>query len=220
MELVSNYEIFCAILPAGQGSKALRLAKEHGAKSSQIFYGLGMSESLLLERLGLAEIKKEIFLTVIDVQLVAKLYQVFTERFKLDRANHGIAFSLPLKHCFLNKNESAIKFSQEEEHVSYEAIFTIVNKGLAEEVMEAAKEAGAPGGTLIHGRGTGSKEKIKLFDLDIEPEKDIILILAPSDQCEKIALAIDSRIKANNTAGGIIFGLPVTRTYGLYQAKD
>lgn len=61
----------------------------------------------------------------------------------------------------------------------FHLIVSIVNNGFFEHAMEAAKEAGATGGTLIHARGLGSKEAVKYLGITIEPEKDLILIVAP-----------------------------------------
>lgn len=61
--------------------------------------------------------------------------------------------------------------------IEYDLIVTIVNKGFAQEVVEASKKAGAEGGTILQGRGTGIHEKAKLFNIVIEPEKEVILTL-------------------------------------------
>ncbi len=58
----------------------------------------------------------------------------------------------------------------------YEAIFCIVNAGYSELVMDAAKEVGARGGTVIHARGTANKEAEQYFKITIQPEKDIVMI--------------------------------------------
>ncbi|MEE0931069.1 MAG: hypothetical protein UIM53_08715, partial [Acutalibacteraceae bacterium] len=65
-------------------------------------------------------------------------------------------------------------------------IMTIVNEGYAEKVMTEAKKKGATGGTTINGRGLASGKAIKFIGLSIEPEKDIILILVPSEKKKDI----------------------------------
>ena len=40
----------------------------------------------------------------------------------------------------------------------YEVILCIVNSGFSDAVMDAAKEFGARGGTVIHARGTANTE--------------------------------------------------------------
>ena len=53
----------------------------------------------------------------------------------------------------------------------YEAIFCIVNAGFSDAVMDAAKELGARGGTVIHARGTANSDAEKLYQITIQPEK-------------------------------------------------
>lgn len=101
--------------------------------------------------------------------------------------------------------------------MKYEAIFTIVDKGKADEVIDAAKLAGSTGGTVIHGRGSGSHDKAKLFNIPIEPEKDIILILAQSHKTDAIVNSIRERLNIDKPGAGIIFTLDVKRTLGLFQ---
>ena len=73
------------------------------------------------------------------------------------------------------------------------------------------------GGTVIHGRGSGTEEKEKLFNIVIEPEKDIILILSKVDEVEKITNAIKKVLNISKPGAGIIFTLDVTKTLGLYE---
>lgn len=53
----------------------------------------------------------------------------------------------------------------------YEMILCIVNAGFSETVMEAAKEVGARGGTVIHARGTANKEAEQYFHITIQLER-------------------------------------------------
>ncbi len=78
--------------------------------------------------------------------------------------------------------------------MKYEAIFTIVDRGVSDSVIDAATKAGSTGGTIIHGRGgSGTQETAKLFNLEIEPEKDIILILSKVDKTEDIVTSIEEK---------------------------
>ena len=101
--------------------------------------------------------------------------------------------------------------------MKYEAIFTIVDKGMSDQVIEAANRAGSTGGTVIHGRGSGTEATAKLFDLKIEPEKDIILILSKSEITQSIVDSIKISIDAEQRGKGIIFVLDVNRVTGLYK---
>ncbi|MGI5901841.1 MAG: P-II family nitrogen regulator [Desulfitobacteriia bacterium] len=97
----------------------------------------------------------------------------------------------------------------------FELIVTIVEWGFSEEVVEASKAAGAEGGTIIRGRGTGIHENIKLFGLNIEPEKEIVLTLVKAEQTEKILSAIVEAVELEKPHRGIAFVLDVERAVGI-----
>ena len=101
------------------------------------------------------------------------------------------------------------------ENIEFELIITIVDKGQCGKVIEASKEAGAEGGTIITGRGSGVHEKAKLFSFTIEPEKDIILTLVPKDRTQKVLEAIVKASELNEPGKGIAFVVDVERVTGI-----
>ena len=62
----------------------------------------------------------------------------------------------------------------------YQMVMAIVNNGFTDLVMNAAKNAGARGGTIMTAHGTGNKEIEKFFGVVVTPEKEIVMILVPS----------------------------------------
>ncbi|HZK33490.1 MAG TPA: P-II family nitrogen regulator, partial [Tissierellaceae bacterium] len=203
----------------GKGSKALKLAKRLGAMGGTIFLGKGTVSNELLNVLGLLEIRKEIFITIIDEDLESNFYDEMSKKFSLEKPNTGVAFSIPLKR-FLRISQPMDLSNTEKRDVNkvdYEAIFVIVDKGLSDNVLDSAKSAGSRGGTVIHGRGSGTKAKEKLFNIEIEPEKDIVLILAKEEEAKKIVDSIKEGLNICDPGAGIIFVLDVNRTLGLYS---
>jgi nitrogen regulatory protein PII len=97
----------------------------------------------------------------------------------------------------------------------YHLIIAIVNTGHFEQVMEAAKAAGATGGTLVHARGLGSKEAVKYLGITIQPEKDLVLILAPKNKRHAIMESITREAGLNTPGKGICFSLPVNYAVGV-----
>ena len=97
----------------------------------------------------------------------------------------------------------------------YEAIFCVVNTGFSDEVMFAARKAGAGGGTIIKGRGTAPLEAEETFKITIQPEKEIVMILVPQDIKDKVLRSIYDTAGLANEAQGIAFSLPIERAIGL-----
>lgn len=215
----SSYTLFSMIVDFGKGSKMVKEAKKLGASGGTLFLGKGTVNSHLLDILSLTEIRKEILIIIIKKSLEDKIYEGMNKKFSLDKPHHGIAFSMPLKYCF-GLRDLKFKSNIEKQGVldmEHEAIFTIVDKGLSDKVIEAAKSAGATGGTVIHGRGSGTRDKSILFNIEIEPEKEIVLILIPREKAKPVTDAIKERLNISQPGKGIIFALDVNRTLGLYS---
>ena len=99
--------------------------------------------------------------------------------------------------------------------LDFDLIVTIVNRGFAEEVVNAAKAAGAEGGTIINGRGTGVHENAKLFGISIEPEKEIVLTLIDRNKTGDVLAAISHAVDLNKPGKGVAFVLEVEKTAGI-----
>ena len=93
-------------------------------------------------------------------------------------------------------------------------IVTIVKKGWSEKVINASRNAGAGGGTILMGRGTGINDKQSVFGLPIEPEKEIILTIVEAEQTDKILLAIEEAAELNTPGMGIAFVLSLDKVAG------
>lgn len=98
---------------------------------------------------------------------------------------------------------------------AYEAVFCIVNDGFSDVVMDAAREAGARGGTVIHARGTANKEAEKFFKITIQPEKEIVMILVPADIKDDVLRAIYRNAGLKTEGQGIAFSVAVGDVVGM-----
>ncbi len=101
--------------------------------------------------------------------------------------------------------------------MQHELILTIINRGFADLVMDAAKAAGASGGTVVNARGTGIHEAEKFFGIIVQPEKELVLILAERAQKNAIMTAICTHAGLQEAGKGICFSLPVDQVVGMTQ---
>lgn len=97
----------------------------------------------------------------------------------------------------------------------YEAVFCIVNEGFSEAVMDAAREAGATGGTVLNARGTASIEAEKKFGIIVEPQKEIVMILVDTTIKEAVLKSLYDAVGLKTAGQGIAFTLPVAEVVGL-----
>ena len=102
---------------------------------------------------------------------------------------------------------------------AHEAIFCIVNAGFSDAVMEAAKQFGARGGTVIHARGTANREAEKFFGITVQPEKEIVMILVNTKIRDDILHALYNAVGLDTPGQGIAFSLPVDQAVGLFSDR-
>ncbi len=103
---------------------------------------------------------------------------------------------------------------------NHEVIICIVNAGFSDAVMDAAKEFGARGGTVIHARGTANSEAVKKFEIPVSPEKEMVMILVPTEIKDNILHALYRAVGLKTPGQGIAFSMPVDAVVGLTPAKN
>ena len=128
----------------------------------------------------------------------------------------GIAWAVPIKSvgggkilAYLNDGRQDARYT-----FSYERIVTIANEGRTDTVMNAARAAGAMGGTVLHSKGTTSPESEKFLGVSIAKEKEVILIVARKEQKADIMRSIMTRAGADTDAGAVVFSVPVSEVAG------
>lgn len=213
----NEFVLLYIIVNFGLGSKVIKSAKQHGITGATVFLGKGTIKNRLLEFLDLSEIRKEIVLMVTTKTIGCTVLEELNKEFRFDKPNHGIGFSssvLSLVGSRGHEDKESIE-SRGAKSPMHNAIFTVVDRGKADEVIEAATKAGARGGTIINARGSGIHETSKLFAMEIEPEKEIVLILCENSQTQQIAAAIRTELQIDEPGNGIIFTQSVNQTYGL-----
>ena len=97
----------------------------------------------------------------------------------------------------------------------YGVVVVIVNEGHSDKVMDAAREAGARGGTIAHARGSGTKDIEKKYGIVITPSKEMLYILVNENIRDNVMAAINKAAGLDTMGQGIIFSLPVDNVSGL-----
>lgn len=186
--LVLQNNLMIAVVNNGQAERFMSIAKKAGAGGGTVIPAKGTASSKFLRMLGLGDKSKEVVLIVIDQEKGKKI----VDDVRRDAKIQGVA---------------ALLGSTEEKTMSskWKMITIIVNTGYADDIMDAARKAGAQGGTITHARGTGTEEDAKFFGVQIVPEKEMIFILCKSDDTDKIVEAISSLKCLDEPGIGIIY---------------
>ena len=122
---------------------------------------------------------------------------------------------------YLTANQNiAIEEESTLKDTKYELLIVIANSGYTDTIMNAARSAGAPGGTVVHAKGTGDQESRKFLGISLAEEKEMIFVVVHKEQKNNIMKAIMEKAGVRSKAGAISFSLPVTSTAGLRLLEE
>ena len=182
-----------------------------------VSHGIGTASKSMLDFFGLVPSEKVILLAIIPGYLEKDIMLYLHENLKLEGIGTGVGFIVPLSSSSKYINEAFEKKEEiiMENNTNHHLIITIVQEGFADKVMSAAKKNGANGGTLIKGRGLGEKNSFKFFNMTIEQEKDIIMIVCNDENKNKIMNGILEKNGIKTEGKGICISLPIDSSIGI-----
>lgn len=210
-----HLEMLVVIVEHNKASKVLHLADEKGVTASVAMLGRGTASRTIFDYLGLNDKKKAVLMLFGKTEEIMDLADYLVEKLEMDKPNHGIAYIESAFNVFGTEDNANGSENIKRGENMYNAIYTIVEKGNADDVIEAAQKAGSRGGTVMHARGSGSEEARKVFNMLIEPEKEIVLIISEEAKTKDIVESIRKETQIEEEGKGIIFITNVVQTYGL-----
>ena len=210
-----HLEMLVVIVEHNKASKVLHLADEKGITASVAMLGRGTASRTIFDYLGLNDKKKAVLMLFGKTEEITDLADYLVEKLEMDKPNHGIAYIESAFNVFGTEDNANGSENIKRGENMYNAIYTIVEKGNADDVIEAAEKAGSRGGTVMHARGSGSEEARKVFNMLIEPEKEIVLIISEEAKTKDIVESIRKETGIEEQGKGIIFITNVEQTYGL-----
>lgn len=210
------------------GLKMLNFYKKHDLTVTLGMLGAGTANSEMLYYFGLESTEKAVMFSVVTKEMWKLLKKGLQKEMNIDVPGRGIAFIVPLSSIggkkslqFLTENQN---FMKEEETVMKETetelIVVIANQGYSDVVMDAAREEGAGGGTVIHAKGTGMERAEKFLGVSIAAEKEMIFIVTKTERRNDIMKAITSQAGMESKAKAIVFSVPVSSTAGLRLLEE
>lgn len=216
-------KLIVTITRRGEGSKMVDYYKRNKLHYDFICLGMGTATSEILDYLGLEETEKDVVLTMAPKSKIPSVLKGITNHFQLDKPGKGIVFTIPLSSVsarvpqILCKPENLVENEETvmENDKKFELILTILNRGNVDIVMDAAKSAGATGGTLLHARRVGFEDVENIFGFTIQPEKDILAILTESCNKSAIMKQITEVAGINTESRALVLALPVDEIMGL-----
>lgn len=217
-KVMNNLCMVFVIIDSNNEKKFLKILDKYKVGFKFILHGTGTASSSLLEYFGLNEEEKTIITSVLPPSICKNILIEIDKKNNMNEPGKGIAFTIPLSSSTKYMLDYYQKHEMEDlemNEVNQHLIVTITNKGYAEKVMTEAKKAGATGGTTLNGRGLETEHVIKFLNIAIEPEKDIVLILAPTEKKNDIMNIILENCGLKTPGAGICFSLPVDHVVGI-----
>lgn len=217
--LEEHLMLISVIVNRGLGSKVLQTAKKSGVSGGTVVLGNGTFENRVLKALGLNDTYKEIVLIVTTAAVGFPLMEMLNEKFKLSKPHHGIAFSTIVDSVLgsMDIPYEPVNTVEGEKKTMYQSVYVIVEKGRGELAVESACKAGAGGATIINARGAGAHETSRLFNMEIEPEKEVVLIILKSELTQGVLSSLRDALEIDKPGNGIIFVQSLNQVYGLYE---
>lgn len=213
--------------------KAEAIFKKTNIHIQYRFCAEGTATNQTLDYLGLDRSDKTVFLCVVPKIRAHGLIEKIADTLYLRDRGSGIAFTIPIdgvsnpimklldeesKEILQNKTQNEVNKVMEQ--ASFDLIMAVMNRGYSEKVMEAAKSAGARGGTVVNARQVGLEESLNFWGISIQQEREIIAIVAPKENKTNIMRAIGEKFGMKSEAHGLILSLPVDHIEGIDIADN
>ena len=188
--------------------------------------GKGTATTEHLSMYGLENTEKAVIGAMTDATAAKALFRAAKRKLFIDIPGNGIMMSVPVKSIGGGKtlayltNGKTPEGDRPEMSFAHELIVVILNEGYSDMVMDAARSAGAGGGTVLHAKGTGVNRSEKFLGVSLAHEKDVVYIVAKAGEKSAIMQAISRDAGTNTKAGAICFSLPVSEVAGLRRLDD
>lgn len=184
----------------------------------------GTAGTSTLALMGLERTEKIAHFTLATRNKTEELLAALNDEMQIDLPQRGIALALPLTSVSGATALRAFADGHENDEMTKEPypmqtdkelIVIICENGHTDEVMQAARAAGAGGGTVLHAKGTGTAIAEKFYGISLAEEKEMVFIVARTEDKHAIMAAVTEKAGLNTPARAVSFSLPVSETAGL-----
>lgn len=222
---MNNVVLMITIAKRNESEELLECFSENRVAMTLGRYGKGTATSEVMDFLGIENKEKCVMFSTMQNDKAKIILREFKRKNEERKGQNIVSFTIPMSSI---GGETSLKRligenQKEEEKMEIESknelIIVIANRGYASSVMDAARKAGARGGTVVHARGTGVEQSEKFFGITIGAEKEMIFIVATKEEKQPIMKKIMEEAGAETEAGSIIFSLPVSEVVGTKEKE-
>ena len=212
---MSELSMMVTITERSKLTTFLSFYRERQVPVQFISLALGTASNETLNYLGLERSDKCVFASFVTDEKWEELRRGLRRELQIDVPGMGIAFTVPLSSIggrrelqFLTEHQNYQKGEESTmKDTKYELLVVIANHGYSDLIMDAARGAGAAGGTVIHAKGTGM-------------EGALVVPVQEETDAKEVPSAIMRDAGMASKAKSICFTLPVSATAGLRLLED
>ena len=219
-------DLVAAIVDRDKAKKMSELFESHKLPLVLAMLARGTATSETLDLYGLETTEKALLITVAGGDMAKQIMRAAKRKLFIDVPGNGIMLAIPIKSvgggrtlAFLSGGAAPDKTAPELTF-EHELIMAVANEGHTDTVMDAARSAGAAGGTVLHAKGTGGKLSEKFLGVSLADEKEVVLIVSKAAEKAAIMNAIAQQAGVDTAAGAIAFSLPISSVAGLRVLDD
>lgn len=226
MNIPERMQALFTVTERGNGNRVIAYLNAHSIRFHMHLPGEGTAPTEMQELLGIGSTSKDVTLSFGSEPAMKRLQQELDGRLSSIAHARGILVFLPfnaISNLFSTllirqAGQGAEKGNDTMEEASsskqtHSLICVAVNRGFAEAVADAARKAGATGGTVIRARLTGTEDVAKFFGSVLGEEREIVTILAANSARDAIMDEVNAACGLHSKAQGLLFALPVDRAY-------
>lgn len=212
------------------GAKAQQILTDNSVPVQYHIIAKGTASGEFADLIGLGGVDKSVLVCVLPKAVANQMLSKMRDRLYLGAPGTGVAFTVALSgasarilqhmQAFENKTPTTERVENDKMDNKFTMIMAFVNQGFSEEVMSAARPAGAGGGTVFHSRRVGDGDSHQFMGIAVQPEREIVLILAKKENKVAIMKAISEKCGSQSEAQGTVVSLPVDEVEGLVKDSE
>lgn len=220
---MSDYRLLMSIVRRDQSETYITFFKKRGIDAQYVSLCRGTASKSILDYLGIEKTDKTLLQAFVPASAAAKLLRRLVDSMGIEVPGNGIAMTIPVNSIggrsslnYLTQGQNTtIEEVRNVSEINFSLIVAITDKGNTDLVMDAARSAGARGGTVLNARGTAPGNVTKFFGMSIGEEKEIVYIVAKKADKESIMREIMNQAGMHTEAKTVLFSLPVDGLVGL-----
>lgn len=201
---MSRFILLIAEVPHNKADEVSQAANEAGCAGGTVLIGRKISSNRFALAIGVGSNTIDVLYLLTEEEKKDAICNAVKQLAEKEKFNSGAIYALSAEGLLKTGN-----FIQGEEKMNaentHELITVILNRGYADDAMQAARKAGAGGGTVVNARGTAREDDAKFFGMHIVPEKEMLMIVVESEKKAAVIDAIKNLPCLSEPGSGIAF---------------